>query len=187
MTSEAVRYRISMPRPHTHLFEVEATFPPLDHLEALLPVWTPGSYLVREYPRHVQDVSAVDTQGNALAVERADKRTWRVAADGRAVILRYRVYANELTVRTSHLDGSHGYFNGATVFLYDERLRDVPHRLEIDAPTGWSVFTALESDSDGWVAPDYDTLVDSPVEIGPHTPIRFEAAGVPHQVVVWGG
>src|SRR5262249_13201155 len=127
MTSEAVRYRISMPRPHTHLFEVEATFPPLDHLEAVLPVWTPGSYLVRAQPRHAQDVSAVDALGSALAVERTDKRTWRVAADGRAVTLRYRVYANELTVRTSHLDGSHGYFNGATVFLYTERLRAVPH------------------------------------------------------------
>ena len=63
MTSEAVRYRVSMPRPHTHLFEVEARFPPLDRLDAVLPVWTPGSYLVREYPRHVQDVSAVDAQG----------------------------------------------------------------------------------------------------------------------------
>src|SRR5262249_15610913 len=68
-----------------------------------------------------------------------------------------------------------------------ERLRAVPHRLEIDAPSGWSVFTALDGDGGGWVAPDYDTVVDSPVEIGPHTPINFEAAGVPHQVVAWGG
>ena len=187
MTSEAVRYRVSMARPHTHLFEVEARFPPLDRLDAVLPVWTPGSYLVREYPRHVQDVSAVDAQGVPLVVERVDKRTWRVAADGRAVTLRYRVYANELTVRTSHLDGSHGYFNGATLFLYAERLRGVPHGLTVDAPAGWSVFTALEQDGAAWSAPDYDTLIDSPVEIGPHTPIRFEAAGVPHEVVVWGG
>lgn len=69
MSSAPVRYRISMPRPHSHLFEVEAHFPPLDRLEAVLPVWTPGSYLVREYPRHVQDVSAVDAQGHPLAVE----------------------------------------------------------------------------------------------------------------------
>jgi len=187
MTSEAVRYRVSMARPHTHLFEVEASFPPLDRLDAVLPVWTPGSYLVREYPRHVQDVSAVDAQGAPVPVERVDKRTWRVATDGRAVTLRYRVYANELTVRTSHLDGSHGYFNGATLFLYAEPLRGVRHRLTVDAPAGWSVFTALEPDGEGFSAPDYDTLIDSPVEVGPHTPIRFLAAGVPHQVVVWGG
>ena len=187
MTSEAVRYRVSMARPHTHLFEVEASFPPLDRLDAVLPVWTPGSYLVREYPRHVQDVSAVDAQGAPVPVERVDKRTWRVATDGRAVTLRYRVYANELTVRTSHLDGTHGFFNGATLFLYAEALRDSPHHLAVDAPPGWSVFTALERTDGGWQAPSYDVLVDSPVEIGPHRPIRFEAGGVPHEVVVWGG
>src|SRR5262249_22763559 len=129
----------------------------------------------------------VDAQGVPVPVERVDKRTWRVAADGRAVTLRYRVYANELTVRTSHLDGSHGYFNGATLFLYAEPLRGVRHLLTVEAPAGWSVFTALEPEGEGFSAPDYDTLIDSPVEIGPHTPIRFQAAGVPHQVVVWGG
>src|SRR5262249_51788546 len=117
MSSEAVHYRVSMPRPHTHLFAVEARFPPPRPPHAVPPVWPRGSYLVREYPRHVQDVSAVDAQGVPVPVERLDKRTWRVPADGRAVTLRYRVYANELTVRTSHLDGSHGYFNGATLFL----------------------------------------------------------------------
>jgi len=185
--SEPVRYRVSMPRPHTHLFEVEARFPGQDVLEAVLPVWTPGSYLVREYARHVQQLSAVDEAGATLPVERVDKRTWRVQAHGRPATLRYRVYANELTVRTSHLDGSHGYFNGASLFLYAEALRSVPHHLLVDAPSGWSVFTALNPEADGFLAPDYDTLVDSPVEIGPHTPIRFTAAGVPHEVVVWGG
>lgn len=185
--TEPVRYRVSMPRPHTHLFEVEARFPGQDVLEAVLPVWTPGSYLVREYARHVQQIMAVDEAGAALPVERVDKRTWRVQAHGRPVTLRYRVYANELTVRTSHLDGSHGYFNGASLFLYAEALRGGPQRLVVEAPPGWSVFTALDGDGEGFVAPDYDTLVDSPVEVGPHTPLRFTAAGVPHEVVVWGG
>lgn len=185
--TEPVRYRVSMPRPHTHLFEVEARFPGQDVLEAVLPVWTPGSYLVREYARHVQQIMAVDEAGAALPVERVDKRTWRVQAHGRPVTLRYRVYANELTVRTSHLDGSHGYFNGASLFLYAEALRGGPQRLVVEAPPGWSVFTALDGDGKGFVAPDYDTLVDSPVEVGPHTPLRFTAAGVPHEVVVWGG
>jgi predicted metalloprotease with PDZ domain len=185
--TEPARYRVSMPRPHTHLFEVEARFPGQDVLEAVLPVWTPGSYLVREYARHVQQIMAVDEAGAALPVERVDKRTWRVQARGRPVTLRYRVYANELTVRTSHLDGSHGYFNGASLFLYAEALRGGPQRLVVEAPPGWSVFTALDGDGEGFVAPDYDTLVDSPVEVGPHTPLRFTAAGVPHEVVVWGG
>jgi predicted metalloprotease with PDZ domain len=178
--NEPVRYRVSMPRPHTHLFEVEAHFPSQDVLEAVLPVWTPGSYLVREYARHLQDLSAVDETGTPLPVERVDKRTWRVQAHGRPVTLRYRVYANELTVRTSHLDGTHGYFNGASLFLYAEALRGGSHQLTVEPPSGWSVFTALNREGDVFVAPDYDTLVDSPVEVGPHTPVRFTAAGVPH-------
>lgn len=184
--SEAVRYRVSMPHPHSHLFEVEAHFPALDFLDAALPSWTPGSYLLREYARHVQDVTAEAEGGQALHVERTDKRTWRVESHGKPVVLRYRVYANELTVRTSHLDGSHGYFNGATLFLYAEPLRAIPHRVRIDAPAGWSVFSALDRDGDELVAPDFDTLVDSPVEVGPHEPLSFVAHGVPHQVVLWG-
>ena len=184
--SEAVRYRVSMPHPHSHLFEVEARFPRLDLLDAVLPVWTPGSYLLREFARHIQDVSAEDEAGQALHVERRDKRTWRVESRGRPVVLRYRVYANELTVRTSHLDGTHGYFNGATLFLHAEALRALPYRVHVEAPSGWSVFSALERDGEDLVAQDFDTLVDSPVEVGPHQPLSFVASGVPHQVVVWG-
>ncbi|MGO9831198.1 MAG: M61 family metallopeptidase, partial [Myxococcaceae bacterium] len=167
-------------------FEVEARFPALDVLDAVLPVWTPGSYLLREFARHVQDVSATDESGQALRVERTDKRTWRVESRGRPAVLRYRVYANELTVRTSHLDGTHGYFNGATLFLHAEALRALPHRVRVEAPPGWGVFSALDTDGQELVAPDHDTLVDSPVEVGPHQPLSFVAANVPHQVVVWG-
>jgi predicted metalloprotease with PDZ domain len=184
---EAVHYRVSMPRPHSHLYEVEATFPAgPEILDAVLPVWTPGSYLVREYARHLQDVTAEGPGGEALTVQRTDKRTFRVRADGRAVTLRYRVYANELTVRTSHLDGSHGYFNGATLFLYTEATRHQEHRVTVEAPEGWRTFCALEQQGGTFRAPDYDTLVDSPFEVGPHTPLSFVAAGVPHEVVVWG-
>ncbi|QSQ27882.1 M61 family metallopeptidase [Pyxidicoccus parkwayensis] len=185
--SHAVRYRVSMPRPHSHLLEVEATFPAgPDVLDAMLPVWTPGSYLVREFARHVQELSAVSPEGTPLPVRRVDKRTWRVQAGGRAVTLRYRVYANELTVRTSHLDGTHAFFNGACVFLYTEATRDVEHHVTVDPPQGWRAFCALDEREGAFVARDYDTLVDSPFEVGPHTPLTFIAAGVPHEVVVWG-
>lgn len=187
MSPAIVRYRISMPRPHSHLFEVEATFPAVPGvLDALLPVWTPGSYLVREYARHLQEPSARDALGRRLEVRRTDKRTFQVETLGEPATLRYRVYANELTVRTSHLDGTHGYFNGATVFLYTEATRALPHHVEVAAPEGWSVFTALERQGEAFVAGSYDALVDSPFEVGPHTPHRFLVRGVPHDVVVWG-
>ncbi|ATB27285.1 M61 family metallopeptidase [Melittangium boletus] len=184
---EVVHYRVSMLRPHTHLFEVRATFPPgPDTLEAVLPVWTPGSYMVREFSRHLQDVRATNPDGEALAVRRTDKRTWRVDARGRAVTLSYRVYAHELSVRTSHLDGGHGYFNGANLFLYTEATRGLAHHVTVEAPAGWKAFTALDSRDGAFVADSYDALVDSPFEVGPHTPLTFVAAGVPHEVVVWG-
>src|SRR5512138_169656 len=115
-----MHYRISMPEPHGHLFHVEvAVDRPGGDLELVFPVWTPGSYLVREYARNVEGLAAADGDGAPLPVERLDKHRVRVRAGvaGRAVV-RYRVYANELTVRTSHLDGTHGYVNGASVFGY---------------------------------------------------------------------
>ena len=133
-----------MQRPHTHLFDVEAQFPPIDGpLIVALPVWTPGSYLVREFARHLQEVTAFSDDGDALPLERLDKKRFQISAPGRSVRLSYRVYANELTVRTSHLDGSHGYFNGATLFLYSEDLRHLEHRVAIRPHPGWIAFSAL--------------------------------------------
>ncbi|AKQ67549.1 protease, putative [Myxococcus hansupus] len=183
----AVRYRVSMPRPHSHLLEVEASFPGgPETVDAVLPVWTPGSYMVREFARQVQDVTAHAPDGSPLPVRRTDKRTWRVEAQGLAVTLRYRVYANELTVRTNHLDGSHAYFNGAATFLYTEATRTLEHHVAVDAPKGWRAFCALGQREDAFIARDYDELVDSPFEVGPHTPLTFSVEGVPHEVVVWG-
>lgn len=185
--SPSVRYRVTLPRPHSHLVDVEVTFPAGPTvLEALMPVWTPGSYLVREFARHVQDLTATTQEGAPLTARRVDKQTWRVEAGGQAVTLRYRVYANELTVRTSHVDGTHAYLNGATVFLYTEATRGLEHHVTVEAPQGWSTFCALGQRGGAFIAPDYDTLVDSPFEVGPHTPLSFTAAGVPHDIVVWG-
>ncbi len=185
--SEPVRYRVSMSRPHAHLFEVEAAFPATPgELVVALPVWTPGSYLVREYSRHVQEFSVVDEGDQPVPFSRVDKRSYRVEAKGAAVRCRYKVYAHELTVRTSHLDATHGYFNGATLFFYAEALRGRPHHVTIDAPAGWKTTVALEQQGVSWVAKDYDELVDSPFEVGHHEVLRFTAAGVPHEIVTWG-
>jgi predicted metalloprotease with PDZ domain len=185
--SDPVSYRVSMEKPHSHLFEVVAHFPPCGDAPVLsLPVWTPGSYLVREYARHVQELQALTINDQPLRFERVNKRSVRVEAAGKAFRLRYKVYANELTVRTSHLDGSHGYFNGATLFFYSEELRGREHRVAVHPPDGWRVTTALENQGMDYIAADYDELVDSPFEVGPHTPLHFTAAGVPHEVVIWG-
>ena len=185
--SEAVTYRVSVRRPHSHLFDVEARFPGgAVPLVVQLPVWTPGSYLVREFARQLQDIEASTEGGRILNVKRLDKHRFEIASGGVPVTLRYRVYANELSVRTSHLDASHAYINGATLFLYSETFRESPHHVRIDGPTGWTPFCALEPQGEEHVAPNYDALIDSPFEIGSHQPLDFTAADVPHRVVMWG-
>ena len=187
---EAIEYRVSLAERARHLYLVEARFPTeaAAEVDLRLPLWTPGSYLIREYQRHLQDLAVDDGAGRALSVHKVDKATWRVRTDGAGELrARYRVYAHEVTVRTAHLDHTHAFWNGACLCLYVEALRDRPARVIVEAPAGWSIFTGLCADEDGaYVAPDYDTLVDSPFEVGPHERLDFSALGRPHTIALWG-
>jgi predicted metalloprotease with PDZ domain len=185
-----VAYRLSMPSPHTHLFEVEVRASCIgEAVELVMPSWTPGSYLLREFARNVQDFEARSADGAPLAWAKTDKGTWRVerAGAGAEVVARYRVYANELTVRTSHLDASHGYVNGASVLAFVRGREGEPHTLEVEAPAGWRTTTTLRETGPGrFRAADYDELVDSPLEIGTHEVVEWEQEGVPHRYAIWG-
>jgi predicted metalloprotease with PDZ domain len=184
----AVRYRVAMPEPHSHLFEVELEVDRPGAAAVLaLPVWTPGSYLVREFARHLEGMAAFDAAGARLPLSRLDKHRFRVEAGGaERLSVRYRVYANELTVRTCHLDGRHAFWNGAAMFLHPEGRLDEPCQLEVAPPPGWRVATALEGGPTRFAARDYHELVDSPVEVGTHELLRFEALGRPHEVALSG-
>ncbi|HEY4001017.1 MAG TPA: PDZ domain-containing protein [Candidatus Xenobia bacterium] len=177
-----IRYEVSMPRPATHVFHVDMTVEsPPDPLELVLPAWTPGSYKIRDYARHVQDFKAPGQW------RKTDKNTWRIDHGGRAeVTVSYRVYANELTVRTSHLTEDHALFNGTNLFFYVKGQLDRPIELRVEAPPGWQVTTALPLRDGVFMAPDYDTLADSPVECGTQKLLTFEVAGRPHQVALVG-
>jgi predicted metalloprotease with PDZ domain len=185
------RYVLRIPAPHTHLVEVEARFtdvgglPP--GLDLRMAAWTPGSYLVRDYARHVDGVEAVADDGRALAVEKIDKATWRVHhGSAREVVVRYRVFAHELTVRTSHVDASHAFLNGAPTFLWLEPRAHEPFEVVFVAPRGWHVVTALRRDGDAWHAADLDELLDSPFHAGPEAPHELEVGGRPHRFALWG-
>jgi len=197
-----MRYRVSIPEPNGHLFQLELVVEEPD--EALLlsmPVWTPGSYLVREYARHLEQMSAEDGEGRPLRVERIDKHRFRLEARGAArAVVRYRVYAHELSVRTCHLDSTHGFINGAGLFLEVLGRSREAHELVVETPPGWRVATALAVAAGGrdpfdpgqgegawhFTARDYDELVDSPLEIGTHELVTFSALGKLHAVAVWG-
>lgn len=219
-----IRYTVSMPQPQTHLFHVEVVVLGFDQnsYDFIMPSWTPGSYLIREFARHVQEFQALDAASQQpLPWTKHNKNTWRVGSPGdrsaptqpaqpAGVILRYKVYANELTVRTSHLDTSHGYFNGANLFVYLDGQRRHPVTLSVAVPyADWKVSTGLprapvklgagngagngkrEPDQGSlphhhFHAEDYDHLIDCPVECSNHRLLSFEVDGVMHQIALWG-
>ena len=198
-TPAAVHYRIEAPAPRNHLFQVTLTVArPAAAQELVLPVWIPGSYLVREFSRHLQDVQA--RQGRkACAVTQIDKHRWRVDCQpGKPLELRYAVHAHDDSVRTAWLDSTRAFFNGTSLCLRVEGQNAQPCSVDINAPeliagsADWHCATALipqKINAQGfgrYQARDYDHLVDCPVEMGPFWSARFTACGVPHRVVVAG-
>ncbi len=198
-TPAAVHYRIEAPDPRNHLFQVTLTMAsPAAAQELVLPVWIPGSYLVREFSRHLQDVQA--RQGRkACAVTQIDKHRWRVDCQpGKPLELRYAVHAHDDSVRTAWLDSTRAFFNGTSLCLRVEGQNAQPCSVDINAPeliacsADWHCATALipqKINAQGfgrYQARDYDHLVDCPVEMGPFWSARFTACGVPHRVVVAG-
>jgi predicted metalloprotease with PDZ domain len=183
-----MRYALSCPEPQTHHLHVALELDrPGGDAELFLPVWTPGSYLVREFARHLEGLEACDEAGRPLPLTRVDKHRWRLEGGSAArATVRYRVYANELTVRTSHVDGTHAFVSPAGVFLGVRGREAQPHRVVVTAPPGWRVATALEGGPAEFTARDYDDLVDSPLELGTHELATFEAMGALHEVAVWG-
>ncbi len=185
-----IHYHVAMPQPQTHLFEVtlEVENCPSPFLDLKFPVWTPGSYLVREYAKNLQDFTVV---GETLTWRKISKNHWQIDTNEvQKITIKYRVFANELTVRTNHLDATHGFFNGAAMFFrlpgYEKQsitVTVVPPYLQ------WQVTTALPAipgQANTFIAADFDTLVDSPFEVGSHQLHQFEVLGKPHELAIWG-
>jgi predicted metalloprotease with PDZ domain len=193
-TLPVISYEVAMSQPTSHLFEVTLRVKNWQSstLDLKMPVWTPGSYLIREYARHVQDFVAKSSDSKQkLKSRKISKNHWQIETKNCSEIqVSYRVFANELTVRTNHLDATHGYFNGAALFLFIPGLEKQAIEVTIIPPKNdWKVVAPLPSVSgknNTFKARDFDTLVDSPFEIGIHRLYNFEVLGKPHQLAVWG-
>lgn len=184
-----IRYRLRFPDPRTHLLAVEMSVEDVHGPSRLvMPSWTPGSYLMREFPRNVIQFEATDGALRPLPFAKGDKNTWAVDAPGDGTLrARWIIHADELTVRTSHVDATHASIIGAGVFMYVDGRRDEPAEVEVVAPEGWRTTTALAAvDETRFRAADFDELVDSPLEIGTHQLIRWQVDGVMHQYAIWG-
>jgi len=189
-----IAYRIEIADAHAHLYRVTLTVPqPHARQRLSLPVWIPGSYLVREFGRHLQSVQ-VRHGARELPLVQLDKTTWEAETDGRSPLtVTYHVSALDNSVRTAWLDARRGFFNGTSVALRVEGREHEPHRLEIRSlPRDWQVATAMPAvkvDEGGrgtYEAVDYDEFVDHPVEMGRFWRGQFKAHGVPHEFVVAG-
>ena len=188
--AEPIRYTLSFPAPETHYLEVSAAVPTgrQPQVELMMAVWTPGSYMVREYARQVEGVTAAGPDGRALAVEKSDKNRWRVTTGGApAVTVKYRVYAREMTVRTNWVEADFAMLNGAPTFLTlaDGVVR--PHDVIIEPARGWrrsmTGLAELPGGEHRYRAADFDTLVDSPIVIGNPAVHEFSVDGKPHYLV----
>ncbi len=187
-----IAYTVSMPKPWTHLLEVEMhvkwnQMP--EKTELKMPVWTPGSYLIREYARQVQAFS-VNASGSPLMWRKINKNTWQVDSKGlKEFVAVYQVYSNELTVRTNELNDEHGFWNNAaTLFFIKDQLK-TPSTVKVNPYGNWSVATGLPP-VDGaaytFTAENYDVLYDSPFEVSDYKEISFDVEGKKHRIVMSG-
>ncbi len=191
-------YRVQPLSPEAHVFAVELriTPPPAGDLILTLPAWIPGSYLIRNFARHLIRLLAGDPEGD-LPLEKRDKQTWTLAHRGLPVVIRWQVYAWDGSVRGAFLDDRRGYFNGPALFLGVRGLEGLPCRVEIQPPQGpayadWRLATSLRplaAEPFGfgtYQADDYEDLIDHPVEMGIFSLIPFHVRGVPHWLTLTG-
>lgn len=194
----SVHYDVFPKDPAAHIFEVRCTVasPDPEGQVVSLPAWIPGSYMIRDFAKNVVRLSA-RAGDRPVATTKLDKASWRCAPCTGALNLVYEVYAWELSVRAAHLDQTHAYFNGTSLFLKVHGREADPCTVDIRPPDGaayaeWRVATTLpragaEDFGFGrYRAADYDELVDHPVEIGQLALAGFEAGGVPHHVAIYG-
>jgi predicted metalloprotease with PDZ domain len=192
-TSPDINYVVGMSKPWTHLLEVEmnvkwSNMP--GKFEVKMPVWTPGSYLVREYARHVQDFTALDGNGNPLDWEKKNKNTWEIDTKGaKDVRVGYRVYSNDLTVRTNELNYEHAFFTPAALLMFPKGQIQAPSTVKINPYENWKVATGLKSvagQTNTFRATNYDVLYDSPFEVSDFIEKKFTVQGKPHRYIVTG-
>ncbi|WP_019139602.1 M61 family metallopeptidase [Noviherbaspirillum massiliense] len=194
----AIQYTIVPKDPAAHLFGVTLVVlqPDPEGQRFALPAWIPGSYMIREFARNIVQIRA-ESAGKPVALEKLDKHTWQAEPCSGPLTLEYEVYAWDLSVRAAHLDQTHGFFNGTSVFLRVVGQEEGEHVVDIRRPDdafydGWRVATALRElkakryGFGTYIAADYDELIDHPVEMGTFELATFRAHGVPHDVVITG-
>ena len=192
----SISYELRMPKPQNHYFEVQMNIADNDdkQIEVKMPVWTPGSYLVREFSKNVNLVKAFTKDGKALKVSKKSKNAWLIdAGNEKNIQVKYEVYSFEVSVRTPFLDLSHGFVSGSGVFMYVEKAKNqagsvtvFPHESFKRISTSLPLDQTAKGAGQRFNFENYDQLVDCPMEIGNQEIFEFSAAGVLHTVAMYG-
>ncbi len=191
----SISYELRMPKPQNHYFEVQMNISEVNEkqIEVKLPVWTPGSYLVREFSKNINLVKAFTKDGKPLKVSKKSKNAWIIETENtKDVQVKYEVYSFEVSVRTPFLDLSHGFVSGSGVFMYVEKAMNQAGSVTIFPHESFKrISTSLSRDNSKgsgqrFLFEDYDQLVDCPIEIGNQEIFEFTAAGVLHTVAMYG-
>ncbi|MDZ7267425.1 MAG: PDZ domain-containing protein [candidate division KSB1 bacterium] len=184
-----LRYTVDVTDRRHHFLDLTITIEDFAErvLEFAMPAWSPGRYVIYDFAKNVSQVRAADEHGNPLAVERLDKQTWRLhKGKARRCELRYRVFANTLSGTFSQANEEHVHLSGASVFMYAVNYKHLPIMLVMPPPADWQVATGLSraAAANTYFAPNYDILIDCPVEMGNFQQREFELYGKKHFVVV---
>lgn len=191
LIAENIKYTLSFAEAQAHYVDVEMEVSSNKEQVLLkMPVWAPGSYLVREFSRHVEGFEA--SQGDKkLSFKKVNKNTWQIQNTGKSAFkVKYKVYAFELTVRTSFIDESHAYLNGTSIFMYVDGALKTKHEVIIKPNSNWKKISCslptIKNNANHLLADNYDVLADSPIEIGNQDIIEFTAKNVKHFVAMVG-
>ncbi len=185
----ALSYSIAFNEADSHYANVELTIPAQEQasIELMMPTWTPGSYLIREYARHVDGISAQDASDKPLVIEKTKKNRWRVdVTPGSDTRIDYRLYCREMSVRTNWIDHDMAILNGGATFLTLADNVERPHRVRFELPQHWNrsvtSLTPIEGLEHTYLAKNLDELIDAPTICGNPIIQDFMAGGVPHAV-----
>ncbi|WP_255563679.1 M61 family metallopeptidase [Mucilaginibacter rivuli] len=188
-----VNYNVTFPEAQAHYVNIEMNLTGLhqQEIDVKMPVWTPGSYLIREFGKNVEGFVA-SSNGTTLTTYKTDKNTWRVVNGAYTNIkISYRVYCFEISVRTSFVDAAHGFLSTSGLFMYPVGMLDLPSQIHIEPYKNWTtVSTSLEHVNGNQFtlsAPNYDILFDSPIEVGTQDVFDFDVDGVHYQVAMVNG
>ncbi|WP_246001511.1 M61 family metallopeptidase [Mucilaginibacter gracilis] len=188
-----ISYKLTFPEAQAHYVTIEMTISGLKQqtVDVKMPVWTPGSYLVREFAKNVEGFTA-QANGKPIKAYKTNKNTWHIVNGNATVVnLRYSVYCFEASVRTSLVDVSAAFLSTSGLFMYPDGMLNEPSTIHIVPFAGWKTvstsLTAVNGDQFTLHSPNYDILFDSPIQVGNQDVFGFETGGVKYEIAMCSG